>query len=204
MNLPSLWRHFTQTFLKGVLLLLPLFISFYFLIWLANSIDGLFKELFTSFSGVEAPYGLGLILGVTIIFLVGLSSEFFIAQFLSDTLQKIIVKIPLIGSIFQSLKNLADYANPTNKKIRGKTAIVTLSDKNIKAVGFVMRTSTPTQLQSPNHIAVYLPFSYMIGGITVFIEKEYVQEVDMSFEEAAQNIITGWVKLEGKQPHEKA
>src|SRR6187402_1420990 len=104
-----------QVFLRGTLVLLPLFVSIYVLIWLAAGIDGIFGRILQTFSpDLELPSGFGLICGVAIIFIVGLTSEFFVAKWIRDIVQKLMAKIPGIGTIFNALKNLADYLNPNN------------------------------------------------------------------------------------------
>ena len=116
-------KHLGEIFLRGTLVLLPLFVSVYVLIWLAAGIDGIFGSILKTFAPeLELPSGFGLIGGVAIIFIVGLTSEFFIAKWIRDMVQKLMVKIPGIGAIFNALKNLADYLNPNNSAARGKTA----------------------------------------------------------------------------------
>jgi uncharacterized membrane protein len=44
-----------------------------------------------------------------------------------------------------------------------------------------------------NQIAVFLPFSYQMGGNTVIMSREHVAEIDMSVEDALRFIATAGV-----------
>ena len=45
-------------------------------------------------------------------------------------------------------------------------------------------------------VAVYLPFSYQIGGYTLFLPRTCLTPVDTSFEEAMKLVLTGAVTRE--------
>jgi uncharacterized membrane protein len=47
-------------------------------------------------------------------------------------------------------------------------------------------------------VAVYLPFSYGVGGYTLLVQKSQIIEVDLPIEKAMSLAITGWVKVEPK------
>jgi uncharacterized membrane protein len=53
----------------------------------------------------------------------------------------------------------------------------------------------PDQVQ---HVAVYLPMGYMIGGYTVFVPRSWVQVLDMSVEEAMRSSLIAWMSTPKK------
>lgn len=193
-----------QVFFKGALVLLPLFVSIYVLIWLTAGIDGIFERIVKTFDPtIEVPSGLGLICGIGVIFLVGITSEFFIAKFIRELVQKLMDKIPGIGAIFNALKNLADYLNPNNSAARGKTVAVHFpsreaSDKKFKIIGFMTQSSLskmPKGMNDEDMVTVFVPMSYQMGGFSIFVKKTQVEEIDLPFEKAMQGALTGWVQI---------
>lgn len=60
---------------------------------------------------------------------------------------------------------------------------VTVSDFKEFSYGFI----------ADNQIAVFLPFSYQVGGFTVIVSRENVVELDMSVEDALRFIATAGV-----------
>ena len=57
---------------------------------------------------------------------------------------------------------------------------------------------------SDDPVAVYLPFSYQIGGYTLFLPRSCLRPIDMSFEAAMKLVLTGAVSREGAAPPEDA
>ena len=58
----------------------------------------------------------------------------------------------------------------------------------------------PVQLTVDDPIAVYLPFSYQIGGYTLFLPRACLTPIDISFENAMKLVLTGGVARE--QPNQ--
>jgi uncharacterized membrane protein len=73
-------------------------------------------------------------------------------------------------------------------------------------MGFVTRedfSRLPVQLSMDDPVAVYLPFSYQIGGYTLFLPRSCLTPVDMPFEEAMKLVLTGAVARENANPSTK-
>jgi uncharacterized membrane protein len=193
-----------QIFFRGTLVLLPLFVSIYVLIWLASGINGVFERILKVFNPtLELPSGFGLFCGVAIIFIVGLTSEFFVTKWIRNIIQKIMARIPGIGTIFNALKNLADYLNPNNSATRGKTVVVHFPSKDsspnkFKVIGFMTQTSLskmPKGINDDDLVSVFIPMSYQMGGFSIFVKRNQVEEIDLPFEKAMQGALTGWVQI---------
>lgn len=195
----ELWKKFSQTFLKGCFVLLPLLLSFYFLIWLVTSFDKLFNRLLAPFlDRHEIPFGVGIIMGIVFIYLMGLSTRFLFAQFLELWIEKIFKKIPVVGTVFSSLKDIAEYVKSMrNPNAHGKSVIITFPHSEFKIAGFLTRESLmdlPTDDDLTDCVAVYIPLAYMVGGgFTVFVKKSQVKELDIPFEKAMQLNLTAWM-----------
>src|SRR5690606_24020974 len=148
----------------------------------------------------------GLIIGLGIIFLIGVTSEFFVAKYINGVLQRLMSRIPLVSTIFNSLKSLADYLNPQNQMARGKTVVVHYPSKEdpnkLKLIGFMTQKSAADMppkvanaLNDSELVAVYLPMSYQVGGYTIFVKRSQIEEVDISFEQAMQGTLTSWMQI---------
>ncbi len=51
-------------------------------------------------------------------------------------------------------------------------------------------------------VAVFIPFSYGLGGYTILVDRSRLTEVDMPTEKAMSLAITGWVKVAPKHEGE--
>ncbi|MES2769251.1 MAG: DUF502 domain-containing protein [Bdellovibrionota bacterium] len=196
-------KNIGQIFLRGALVLLPLFVSIYVLIWLAGSIDGVFGRILKTLNPeLELPSGFGLIIGASIIFIVGITSEFLIAKSINNFIQSLMARIPGIGAIFNALKSLADYLNPKNNAARGKTVVVHFPSKDapqkFKLVGFMTVSNLknmPKGINDDELVTVFVPMSYQMGGFSIFVNRSQVEEINLPFEKAMQGALTGWVQI---------
>lgn len=196
----SLWSQVTQTFLKGCLIVLPLLLSIYFLVWMLNSFDGLFNRLLHPFifGSQELHFGIGILLGIVLIFLAGLSTRLAFFRFLESWIEGVFHRIPIVGTVFSSLNDIMRYLKPmrgTNG--HGKSVIVTLANSDFKIAGFLTRDGLgdlPTNDNLKDHVAVYIPLAYMVGGgFTIFVRRDQVQTLDLPFEKAMQLSLTAWM-----------
>lgn len=192
------FKKISQTFLAGILFILPIFLSVYILVWVAGGLDRISNNLLSLIShDIQLPKGSGFVIGALIIYAIGLSSGFLIAKWVTDIIERIVKKIPIVGPIFEGLKNLADYLNPQKQKNRGQTVVVSIPGTETKLIGFMTQSQLkkfPKELQDADRVAVYIPMSYMVGGITIFVPRTHVQEVDIPFDKAMPGALTAWVQ----------
>lgn len=195
-----------QIFLKGALVLLPIFVSIYVLIWLAQTIDRIFGKILTTLTpDTLLPSGFGLIIGIAIIFIVGISSNLFISKFINRIIENLMARIPGVGAIFNALKSLADYLSPNNHAARGKTVAVHFPSKEspqFKFVGFMTQSNLkrmPAGINDEDMVTVFVPMSYQVGGFSIFVKRNQIEEINLPFEKAMQGTLTGWVQMNHNQ-----
>jgi uncharacterized membrane protein len=139
--------------------------------------------------------GLGIVLGTGLILVLGfLVSQPFMTRMLS-WVELPFTNLPLVKSIYSSLKSFADYFSPHERDAQ-QVVLLKKPDSDISIIGLVTRqnlTDLPLDAQTRQHVAVYLPMGYMIGGYTVFVPREWVQVLDMSVEEAMRSSLTAWM-----------
>lgn len=144
----------------------------------------------------DLPFGIGILVGLVLIYAVGKVSEFFIADRLKEWLENLIKRVPILGSIFGSIRDLTNYLN-SEVAAQGKAVIVTFDNAGFKIAGFLMRSdlnTLPTKDKLDDMVAVYIPLAYMVGGgFTVFVHKDQVKELDMPFDKAMQANLSAWM-----------
>ncbi|MGQ9863250.1 MAG: DUF502 domain-containing protein [Bacteroidia bacterium] len=132
--------------------------------------------------------GLGLLTLLGGITLLGyISTKILEAQF--TQLEKRIQKLPIIGFIYSSLRQLTDSLLGKRKNTLGKPVLVQISPMTYK-IGFL----TGENLTSQKHLAtVYFPHSYAFSGELILVEKEKIQELALSSAEAFRYIVSGGI-----------
>ena len=100
-------RHVRATLIAGVLILVPIAITYVLLLWVFNSIDGLLAPVVDRSIGRHIP-GLGLLVLLIIVYLLGLVWTKRLGRRSIRTLQLFLLKVPLIGAIYGPARKLIE------------------------------------------------------------------------------------------------
>ena len=170
-------------FLKGLFVLTPIALTFYILYKIFLLTDGLFKGLLEK-AGLYFP-GLGVIVTLTVIFLVGLLASNWLTSKLLNYLDKLLLKVPFLGSIYGIIKDTVNSFSG-DKKSFSRLVMVNMSN-DLKLLGFL--TNDEENVFIPKgFVAVYLMQSMQWAGNLILVPKEQVQLIDVSSEEALKFI----------------
>jgi len=197
-----------KLFLKGLAVMIPAALTLAILWWLARGAERVLGGLLSGFlpEGWYVP-GMGLLAAVAITMLVGLLTHVILFQRLFAWGEAVLNRLPLVKSLYSAIKDFMAYFSPDNKAAMNKVVLVQLPGQAFELLGFVTRedfSRLPVQLSVDDPVAVYLPFSYQIGGYTLFLPRSCLTPVDMSFEEAMKLVLTGAVARENaNQPINK-
>jgi uncharacterized membrane protein len=184
-------------FFRGLLTVLPLALTVYLLVFLLGWVESLALAVLGPVIGGFYVPGMGLLFGVLII--VGIGALMSKAQ-VRDALAFIelpFTKLPVVKSIYSSLKSFSDYFSPRGKTGSQQVVIVRKPGTELEVVGLVTRRSfadLPPGFLPGDRVAVYLPMGYMIGGYTVFVPTSWVVPVSMSVEEAMRSSLIAWME----------
>ena len=189
--------------LKGLAVVIPVVLTVAVTWWLAWGAERLLGRLLKTLlpEGWYIP-GLGLLVAVVLILVVGLLSYVLIFQRLFEFGEKLLNRVPLVKTIYNAAKDFFGYFSPESKAME-KVVLVRLPGHEFELIGFVTRESfsaLPFTPKADNPVAVYLPMSYQLGGYTLFLDRDCLRPIDMTFEEAMRLVITGAVT--GRQSDE--
>lgn len=189
-----------KLFLKGLAVMIPAALTLAILWWLARGAERVLGGLLSAFlpAGWYIP-GMGLLAAVAITILVGLLTHVIVFQRLFAIGEAILARLPLVKSLYSAIKDFMAYFSPDSKAAMSKVVLVQLPGQAFELLGFVTRedfSRLPVQLSVDDPVAVYLPFSYQIGGYTLFLPRACLTPVDMPFEEAMKLVLTGAVARE--------
>lgn len=186
-----------QYFFRGLITALPVGLTIYLLYLFLSWSETLAALLIRPFIGKFYVPGLGLVLGITGIFLLGvLVSQRGVGKLLS-LLELPFTNLPVVKSIYSSFKSFADYFSPQHgQEVKQTVVILRMPGYPLEVVGLVTRQRVddlPAGFLQGDRVAVYLPMGYMIGGYTVFVPRDWTQPIDMSVEEAMRLSMFAWM-----------
>ena len=191
----------SQYFFRGLITALPLGLTVYLLYAFLSWSETLAKQVIQPFIGTFYVPGMGLILGIIGIFLLGFLVSHRAFGKLLSLVELPFTNLPVVKSIYSSLKNFADYFSPGRSEATQQTVVtLKLPGHPLELVGLVTRhhvEGLPPGFLQGDRVAVYLPMGYMIGGYTVFVPREWVQPIDMTVEEAMRSSLFAWMSGTG-------
>lgn len=189
-------KRLSQYFVRGLITILPLGLTVYLLYLFLSWSESLARQLMWPLIGDFYVPGLGLVLGVVAIFVLGVVvSQPWLGRLLS-LVELPFTNLPVVKSIYSSLKSFADYFSPGHTQSPQQVVVLRQPGGEWEVVGMVTRqewNDLPGQLLGGERVAVYLPMGYMIGGYTVFVPRTWVTPIDMSVEEAMRQSLIAWM-----------
>ena len=187
-----------QYFFRGLITALPLGLTVYLLYVFLSWSESLAMQVIRPFIGGFYVPGMGLLLGITGIFLLGfLVSQRGVGKLLS-LVELPFTNLPVVKSIYSSLKEFADYFSPQrSKSAQQMVVILRMPGQPLEVVGLVTRQRVddlPAGFLQGDRVAVYLPMGYMIGGYTVFLPRELIEPTSLSVEAGMRLALMGGVQ----------
>ncbi|MGH8490447.1 MAG: DUF502 domain-containing protein [Gammaproteobacteria bacterium] len=187
----------SKTFLKGLIAIIPITLTLYLLFWLAGTAElalgNIFKFFFPDHWYIK---GLGFVLGLAVVFFFGgfLESQTFRRLF--NNLEQLVIQIPVVKTIYTAIRDFISLFSSEQKGKFKQVVLVNVPSGNGQQIGFITVSDFEEYSYTfitDNQIAVFLPFSYQMGGNTVIMSRENVVEIDMSVEDALRFIATAGV-----------
>ena len=172
---------------KGLIILVPIFITFFVLRETYNLTEGLLGSHFTYYFP-----GMGFIVCVLVILLTGYLFSHWMLEGLLGFCERLIGTIPIVNFIYQSVKKLSE-AVFDSKQLFNQAVLVTYPGSNMRVLGFKVKEDlSPIMGQDGvEYACVFVPWSLnMTSGINVMVPTKDLIPVDISSEEALQYILT--------------
>lgn len=187
----------SRTFIKGLIAIIPITLTVYLLFWLANTAElGLGKIFKFFFPDSWYVKGMGFILGLVVVFFFGNFLESQAFRKLFHTFEELVVQIPVVKSIYTAIRDFSSLFSSEKRGQFNQVVLVKAAPGNSQQIGFITVSNFDKALPSfiaEDQVAVFLPFSYQLGGNTVIMARENVVEIDMSVEDALRFIATAGI-----------
>lgn len=176
-------------FLKGLLVVVPLLITFGLLYWLLMTAEQALRVPLEALlpTGWYLP-GMGIISIVLIIFLCGILVQNYLTKPLFRFMEWILERIPLVNTLYGSARDLMHFAVGDKSDDMKKVVTVEVS-RDVHLMGFVTNENI-TIGEQKELLAVFFPMSYQMGGYLAYVPKDKCVTLDMPVDKAMQQILT--------------
>lgn len=184
-----------RQFLSGVLVVVPLILTYVVLRFLFESVDGILSPLIQKALGYTIP-GLGIITTLLIIILAG----FFTRNILGATLyrygDRILARTPFIRIFYLAAKQLIEAITVPQIKTFKEVVMIEYMRKGLYAIGFATTKMKfeNGQFGTKKLVGVFIPSTPTpVSGIVVFVPEDEVVPLNISVEQAVKLLVSGGI-----------
>lgn len=184
-------------FITGLLIWVPLVITGWVLSLIVNTLDQslhLLPEALhpQNLVGFAIP-GAGALLTLLMIFVTGLFTTNFIGQKLVNWWEKLLARIPVVNSVYNSVKQVSDTLFSPNGNAFRKAVLIPYPHPGSRSIAFL--TGQPggdvVNHLDGEHVSVYVPTTpNPTSGFFLMLPAKDVCELDMTVDEALKYIIS--------------
>ena len=189
----------TKTFMTGLVTVLPIVVTLYLLYWFADISESILGQIIRVFipDHIYHP-GMGLAAGVLIVFVVGMLMNAWIIRKWFAWSEHLLYRTPVVKSLYGSVREFFEFFSHPRDKEFLEVVFVPFGDRNIWRLGFVTKTDMNRVVAHPSEeelLAVYLPLSYQIGGLTLILPRSLVRRATIPVEDAWRLVLTAGVAV---------
>lgn len=183
-------------FITGLLIWVPLGIT----LWVLNLLIGTMDQSLNllpdqwqpeAWIGIRVP-GLGVILTLLVIGVTGVFGANFFGQKIIDFWERQLVRIPVVKSIYGSVKQVSDTLLSGNGHAFRKVLLVRYPHPQAWSLAF--QTNVPDEVGHvllDDYVAVFIPTAPSpVNGFYFFVKKSEVIELDVSVDRALKYIVS--------------
>jgi len=190
--------------LAGLLVLLPLMITIWIINWIIGTLDQTLQILPSQWQpdlllGIHIP-GFGVLLALVIVLVIGAVTSNFIGRRLIGWWDSLLGRIPIVRSIYSSVKKVSDTLFSEKGNAFRKALLVQWPRPGVWTIAFL--TGTPggdvSRHLTDDYLSVYVPTTpNPTGGYFVMLKRSDCIELDMTVDEALTYVISMGVVVPG-------
>ena len=201
--LKKLQRRIRNIFITGLLITLPIALTYFILQFLFKNLDSL-SPVFTKVLidlGAPIPEGyripaLGLVITLLIVLAVGWFTTNFFGKRLILLGENIVGKIPFVRRIYKGSKQVVQSIAHADTRAFRKVVLIEFPRRGMLAIGFVTGEARGEVQENTcdDVLNVFVPtMPNPTSGFLVFAPPEELTEIDMSIEDGVKYVVSGGI-----------
>ena len=191
--------------IAGIFIVIPLAVTIWLVFIFFNLITKWSEPIMSQFhlSGLENKFwfeltirGFSIIVTLTFLFIVGQVAKWTLGRRLMDTLEKGILEIPILSTVYSTAKQVVDAIKGGNGMFR-QVVLVEFPRKGLYTIGFLTNENKGvnelSEKTGKKMISVFMPFAPPTSGYLIFIPREDCIFLEMNVSDGMKLIISGGV-----------
>jgi uncharacterized membrane protein len=179
-------------FIAGLIVFLPVVVTFSIIAWLFRIVDGLLGRLLPALVGRAIP-GLGLVTSIVVIFIIGALATNVLGRRVVGLFERLLLRVPLARSIYSATKSISDTLFLQRRAAFRRPVLVEWPRRGTYSIGFVTGSTDglPAGGRALNVFVVSTP-NPTTGFVMLVPERDAVA-LDMSVEDALKIVMSGGI-----------
>ena len=184
----SLIQNLRSKLLTGIITLLPLYLTYIVLKFFFKTLNDISEPILNRLN-IEIPF-LGIFLTLLLVLSIGIAVTNFLGKKFFEIGEKIVKKVPLVSSIYLSIKQILDtITNSSTDEFKG-TVYIQYPRKGLWTMAFISGESISESGRTFFHL--FVPTTpNPTSGFFLMIPKEDAIKSNMSVEDGLKTIISG-------------
>lgn len=178
----SIRLHVSRCLVAGIVALLPLGGVIFTVVYMEYYVAQLWPKEYVYYF-----FGLGLVVAVAAIYVIGLLVSSIFGRWLWNLVDRLLDRLPLLGNLYQTLKQIIGYGEGPNAIFR-RVVLIPSRDLDGDEIGLVTREATEG---AEKKLTVFVPSAPTpTSGRLVLIEAAKVRPIDMSVSDALKTLVS--------------
>lgn len=181
-------KYIRDTFLTGFFVFLPVALTIFIVFYMLSLVNNLVLPYLRYILPIPDIPGMGVLTTLLLIFFTGLLTKNFFGKKLLSISDYIFSKIPLVRSIYNSLKQITESLFIKKGSFK-KTVLVEFPRKGMLSLAFV---ANEVKIDDKRYYAVYVPTApNPTSGYTILVKEEEIIHTNLTIDEATKIILSG-------------
>ncbi len=183
-------------FVSGILVIVPLILTFILLKLLVESADGWVKPIIIRVFGqpLDFPFA-GIIITLALILIAGILAANVFGNWLIRLWELALLRIPFVNFVYGSAKQFIQALTLPQKKAFKSVVLVEYPRAGVYAVGFLSgQTTIQTAQGRKEYLVIFIPSTPTpFTGIPILFPAEAVTKIDLPIEEGIKLAVSGGI-----------
>lgn len=190
-----------NSFLTGLIVALPLFVTVAGISWIVGGVDTYVIGLIP-FSWRVNPWvdlildipGLGLIIVMISLVVLGYFASNFIGTSIIKAGERLLARVPIVSNVYNFFKQIVSTIAQQNDRSFKEVCLIEYPRKGVWAIAFVTAKlqGAPAEKLGKDYVCVFVPTTpNPTSGFLLFVKRKDIKILDMTPEEGAKMIISG-------------
>jgi len=183
-----IWRKLRNWLLAGLVVLLPVFLTLFIVLWVFNNLDSAVSGPLRAYIGIDIP-GVGILLLLWVTLLVGWLTTHLLGQKLLELGDRVLLRVPIVRPVYSAIKQVTESVMGQKERAFSRVVLLEYPRPEIFSLGFVAGEFPEADL-----VRVWVANGpWASAGPVIIVGNDQVVQLPMTVDEGLKYIVSAGV-----------